>query len=63
MEPKSEGDHKNDKYDHKLDEGVDDVIEDDDVLAEDGHLPHVQQQVDSGHSDGYCRNPPNPAGL
>ena len=63
MEPKGEGCHKDEEDDHKLEEGVNDVIENDDVLSEDGHLPHVDQEVDPGHGDGYCTCPPNPAGL
>ena len=63
MEPKGKGCYENDEDDHKLDEGVDDVIEDDDVLAEDGHLPHVDQEVDPSHGDGHCTSSPHPAGL
>ena len=63
MKSKGEGCHEDDEDDHKLDEGVNDVIEDDNVFAEDGHLPHVDQEIDPGHCDGHCTCPPNPAGL
>ena len=62
MEPKSEGRHENDEDDYELDEGVDDIVEDDYVLAEDDHLPHVDQEVDPGHGDGPRTHPPHPAG-
>ena len=41
MEPKCERCHKDEEDNHKLQKGVNDIIEDDDVLAKDGHLPHV----------------------
>ena len=63
MEPKSEGRHENDEDDYELDEGVDDIVEDDYVLAEDGHLPHIDQEVDPCHSNGHRTRSPHPAGL
>ena len=63
LKPKRKRQHKNYKYDHKLEEGVDDVVEDDDVLPNDLQLPHVQQKVNPSHSYGQRGHPPDPAGL
>ena len=51
MEAQSECDYKDQDDGGDPQEGVEDVVEDGDVLAEDGDLAQVDEQVDPGEGD------------
>ncbi len=48
VEAQSKGEHEDEKDDNEREEGFEHIVEDDDVLADHGELPHVGEQVQPG---------------
>ena len=62
MEAEGESNEQDDKDNGNLEEGEDDIFEDDYVDPNLVEKSHVQEQVDPGHSDGDCSDLPLEAG-
>ena len=63
MKSHGEGHYEHGDHHRRLEEGLEDVGEHDDVDAEEGQLPDVGQQVEPGRRDGEGAEDPLPVRL
>ena len=61
MEAQGKGDQEDDDDDGDFEEGVEDIVEDGDVLPQDRDLPHVDEEVDPGEGEHHGADLPHPA--